>query len=137
MAPKAVDTVDLIPGAINDGGIIGRSGRGGTVDKRRALGQSDHGFQRGDAFIGRVVDVAGDRCALVVYVIGQRTAGTKEESGLIPAGVDFHVELFAGRFALFDHTLQGGRISDHAGIVVHEISVVAGHGIGVHYVAQG
>ena len=80
--------------------------------------------------------MAGDEAALVIHVVGQRAARAEEERGLIPAGVDLHIEALAGLLAVGDDGFQRVGIGDDALVVVEEVAVVGGQRIGVHHVAQ-
>ena len=126
-----------IPGAIHDGGHVGGVGDGGAVHEGGAAGQLDHALQGLQAVLGGIVHVAGGQVAFVVGIIGQGAARAKEERGLVPAGVDLHVEALAGGLAVGQDAFQGGGIGDDALVVVQEVAVVAGQRVGVQLVAHG
>ena len=97
----------------------------------------DHALEGGKAFGRSVVDVGFDQVAGIIHIIGDHGACAKEEGGLVPAGVDLHVELLASRVRLVEHAFQGGRISDDGLVIVQEVSVIARHGVSIHQAAQG
>ena len=126
-----------IPGAVHGRGHVGGVGDGGAVDEGGARGHLDDALEGLQAVLGGVVHVALCQVAFVVGIIGQGAARAKEEGGLVPAGVQLHVEALARGLAVGQDLRQGGGIGDDALVVVQEIAVVAGQRIGVHLVAHG
>ena len=100
------------------------------------LSQLDHGLQGLDAVLGSVVAVHGVDDARVVNAVGQGAASAEEEGGLVPAGVDLEVDVLASGLAVSQDLLHVGGIGDDGLVVVQEVAVIGGQGVGVHGVAQ-
>ena len=133
---KSVLRGACIPGPVNNSADVGGIGNGRTIHKSRGGGNFDDGLQRFHAVVGSISAVHGNQLAFIVGIKGQFTTGAKEESCLIPAGVDFHVKILSGSFAVGKDLFQRSRISNNRLVIVEEVTVIGGHRISIHGIAE-
>ena len=64
-------------------------------------------------------------------------AGAKEEGSQIPAVAEVEAELLVSLLAVGNDLVEAGGIGDDGLVVVHEVGVVRGHGVGVDLTVDG
>ena len=124
----------------NDGGAGSELGSLRGAQMSGGLDELLHTLYGDEAVVGieGIVDF-GELTVVIGDPLGL-TAGRKEEGSEIPGGsLHFESEILAGVLTVLDQLLHGVEVGlgDNGLIIVHEVAVIGGEGVGVEIFARG
>ena len=137
----AQDVLDGLegPGAgDDDGSAVGELVSGGRGQVLGRVDQLLHALDGDEAVFGIEVVVDGDELAVIVGGPVGLAAGGEEPGGQVPGrGLGLEGEELVRLFAVGDQLLQGVHVflGDNALVIVHEVAVIGGHGVGIQGLA--